>query len=352
MCSESLVSQAGPGGAYEDTLLLVLSDHGQTQAGDHGGGTPAETDSVLIAMSLHKMHQAGLSVGNGSNTNLCGHCSSGALDRLVAAGGYTDRESPDGLSKQFLHPAPGPWFCNSSMSQIDLTPLLAHLLGVAVPFGNLGKIPPHLYVALAADGHSGSSRQQPSAEEGALDQHWLERYTEALSHNVHQVCSSIHAQVSYIVGTVWAWQVVWAGLPSTCCASCGCWCSSCHTQQLDSAHCVAPFLQVWQYLSRYAEVGGLPAADLAVVSKLYAGIAQLHSSYSHDTTATATTAAPSLEPASADNSTEELVLAQLSFLTAAADLARKRFTLFQQRPIWLGCALGVILLAWQVFHCW
>jgi len=39
-------------GMPRDTLLLVLSDHGQTLGGDHGGGSPDETDSVLLAVNL------------------------------------------------------------------------------------------------------------------------------------------------------------------------------------------------------------------------------------------------------------------------------------------------------------
>jgi len=37
-----LESQSGPGGIHENTLLLVMGDHGQTLNGDHGGGSPEE----------------------------------------------------------------------------------------------------------------------------------------------------------------------------------------------------------------------------------------------------------------------------------------------------------------------
>lgn len=39
---EMLESQSGPGGIHENTLLLVMGDHGQTLNGDHGGGSPEE----------------------------------------------------------------------------------------------------------------------------------------------------------------------------------------------------------------------------------------------------------------------------------------------------------------------
>lgn len=48
---------AGRGGAHEDTLLLIWGDHGQTAGGDHGGGTPAEVDSALVAVDLAALHR-------------------------------------------------------------------------------------------------------------------------------------------------------------------------------------------------------------------------------------------------------------------------------------------------------
>lgn len=39
---EVLEGQSGPGGLHENTLLLVMGDHGQTLNGDHGGGSAEE----------------------------------------------------------------------------------------------------------------------------------------------------------------------------------------------------------------------------------------------------------------------------------------------------------------------
>lgn len=39
---EVLESLSGPGGLHENTLLLVMGDHGQTMNGDHGGGSAEE----------------------------------------------------------------------------------------------------------------------------------------------------------------------------------------------------------------------------------------------------------------------------------------------------------------------
>ena len=42
-----LESQSGPGGLHENTLLLVMGDHGQTINGDHGGGNAEEVQYLL-----------------------------------------------------------------------------------------------------------------------------------------------------------------------------------------------------------------------------------------------------------------------------------------------------------------
>lgn len=39
---EVLESQSGPGDLHENTMLLVMGDHGQTLNGDHGGGSAEE----------------------------------------------------------------------------------------------------------------------------------------------------------------------------------------------------------------------------------------------------------------------------------------------------------------------
>lgn len=48
-----LKNQSFPGGLHEDTLLLVMGDHGQTLNGDHGGGTAEEVDHVN-GKTLHR----------------------------------------------------------------------------------------------------------------------------------------------------------------------------------------------------------------------------------------------------------------------------------------------------------
>ncbi|KAL7017327.1 hypothetical protein ACKWTF_010317 [Chironomus riparius] len=77
----------------DDTTLLVFGDHGMTlPSGDHGGATSDETDALLFAYSKKKF--------------VDGHL------------GHDD----------------------DFMQQIDLTPTLSTILGIPIPFSNLGTI--------------------------------------------------------------------------------------------------------------------------------------------------------------------------------------------------------------------
>lgn len=281
------MSQAGPGGAYEDTLLLVLSDHGQTQGGDHGGGTADETDSILVAVSLRHMNATLEQQQQTADTQDASEASTSQdealLLRLLASAKYADSVAPPAQHTDATAAAAaagggaaGPagglsslMVCRNTVPQIDLTPLLAHSLGVPIPFGNLGKLPPHLFATLA----TAQGRSTPAAA-------WLPLYSAALAANAAQV----HA-----------------------------------------------------YLNRYAAVGGLPAGQLAAANEQYRALQDKQDSWQQ-------------EQGGAPAELEAIVTMQLQYLDAAAELARRRFTLFQQGPIWAGCALGLVVLAAQLWY--
>jgi phosphatidylinositol glycan class O len=331
--SERLVSQAGPGGAYADALLLVLSDHGQTQGGDHGGGTPDETDSILVAMSLTRMNatlqqqqqqsqqqqpqqpeqqqeqqlqQQEEEGPQGSRpVQDVGSSDSELLLKLMAAAGCVDGPASTqhnaaaaagaAAAGAGAHAAAAAaakdlqrsLVCGNTVPQIDLTPLLSHLLGVPAPFANLGKLPPHLFATLATAAASGAQDASTAA--------WLPGYAAALAANAGQV----HG-----------------------------------------------------YLNRYAQVGRLPAAQLAAVNELYAALQQQHQvvwqeeEQQQEGQHGGSGGSPSSSEAT--HQLEGLVTAQLRYLAAAADLARRRFTLFQQGPIWAGCGLAMLVLLGQL----
>ena len=51
-----------------DTLLLVLGDHGMTRTGDHGGDSPDELDAALFVYSPTQI------AGKKVNTNINAIC--------------------------------------------------------------------------------------------------------------------------------------------------------------------------------------------------------------------------------------------------------------------------------------
>lgn len=96
---EILRNQSGRGGLHENTLLLVMGDHGQTLNGDHGGGTAEEVETSLFAMSTRAPPA---SVSSVLDTNFC------KLDL-------------DGRK-----------MCIGTIQQLDFAPTVAALLALAV----------------------------------------------------------------------------------------------------------------------------------------------------------------------------------------------------------------------------
>jgi phosphatidylinositol glycan class O len=82
-----------------DTLLVIFGDHGMTSTGDHGGDSRDETEAAIIFLSKQKERQRQIN-------------------------------PPFQCSKQL------------SISQIDLVPTLASLIGIPVPYSNIGQIIP------------------------------------------------------------------------------------------------------------------------------------------------------------------------------------------------------------------
>ncbi|KAH9048341.1 hypothetical protein EDB84DRAFT_1556964 [Lactarius hengduanensis] len=102
----------------KDTLLVVLGDHGMDRKGDHGGDGDLEVSAGLWIYSKG----AALSSKNPPTSHL--------------------------PHKTF----PGEPASHRSVQQIDLVPTLSLLLGLPIPFNNLGTVIPELFWR----GHSGS----------------------------------------------------------------------------------------------------------------------------------------------------------------------------------------------------
>ena len=105
----------------EDTLLAVFGDHGMTAHGDHGGSTELEVASSLFLYS--------------GGPELGGH-----KDNInVKPFSYLN------VSKTIIDDTKK-LFDIKRVSQIDLVPTLSLLIGLPIPYGNLGRVIPELFL--------------------------------------------------------------------------------------------------------------------------------------------------------------------------------------------------------------
>ncbi|PPR04680.1 hypothetical protein CVT24_011897 [Panaeolus cyanescens] len=106
----------------EDTLLVVMGDHGMDRAGDHGGDGDLETSSGMWIYS------------KGAKLT----------DLQLGQGGTVTQDSiPSGLLQYKTFPKSTVSY--RAIQQIDLVPTLSLLLGVPIPFNNLGTVIPELF---------------------------------------------------------------------------------------------------------------------------------------------------------------------------------------------------------------
>ncbi|CEQ38709.1 SPOSA6832_00163, partial [Sporobolomyces salmonicolor] len=120
----------------EETLLVVIGDHGMTDRGDHGGDTREEVDAALWIYSKAKeplidptwferpLSSTAHPLASLYNTSTRAH----------ELGDRFELEWPDKAIPMAR-----------SVSQVDLVPTLSLLLGLPVPFGNLGLPIPELF---------------------------------------------------------------------------------------------------------------------------------------------------------------------------------------------------------------
>ncbi|KAG0262209.1 mannose-ethanolamine phosphotransferase gpi13 [Actinomortierella ambigua] len=99
----------------DDTLVLIMGDHGMNGQGDHGGDTDDEVEAALVVYSKQKL-----------------------LDRKV----LDQLQLGDML--RYTKPVGGSVY--RTITQIDLVPTLSLLLGLPIPFNNLGHVIPELFL--------------------------------------------------------------------------------------------------------------------------------------------------------------------------------------------------------------
>ena len=138
-----LEAGAGPGGPFEDTLLLVFGDHGQTLQGEHGGGGFDEAVSGLFAYAVQPASPGGDGGADGTRT-----------------GGTPVR-----------------------LQQLDFAASVSAMLGLPTPFGNLGRLAPELWL-LRSGCLSLKGCEVPGVRSG---------YRDALKRNARQVHAYLQA---------------------------------------------------------------------------------------------------------------------------------------------------------------
>ncbi|KAG8644427.1 hypothetical protein MANES_11G127500v8 [Manihot esculenta] len=148
-----LESQSGPGGIHENTLLIVMGDHGQTLNGDHGGGSAEEVETSIFAMSFK---QPPVSIPPELDTSSC-------------------EQDLDGRK-----------MCTSSIQQLDFAVTVSALLGVSFPFGSIGRVNPELY-ALGASKWNLEDTGAGDCKNQAKLQEWVQNYVNVLCINAWQV---------------------------------------------------------------------------------------------------------------------------------------------------------------------
>eukprot|EP00257_Ricinus_communis_P021963 XP_015581561.1 GPI ethanolamine phosphate transferase 3 isoform X1 [Ricinus communis] len=144
--------QSGPGGLHENTLLLVMGDHGQTLNGDHGGGSAEEVETSIFAMSSKRQP---FSIPSELDTSSC-------------------EQDLDGNE-----------ICTSSLHQLDFAVTLSALLGVSFPFGSIGRVNPELY-ALGSGTWNLEETKVGDCKLSKLED-WVQNYVNVLCINSWQV---------------------------------------------------------------------------------------------------------------------------------------------------------------------
>ncbi|GAA6002782.1 hypothetical protein JCM10207_007675 [Rhodosporidiobolus poonsookiae] len=131
---ERVVRQMG-----NDTLLVVVGDHGMTDRGDHGGDSRDEVDAALWVFSKADAPLI--------DPTWFEHDFSSPAHPLATSGIYDASQRASELGDRFTLTWPEKHLSAPSraVSQIDLVPTLSLLLGLPIPFGSLGVPIPELF---------------------------------------------------------------------------------------------------------------------------------------------------------------------------------------------------------------
>ncbi|RIB01364.1 hypothetical protein C2G38_1993048 [Gigaspora rosea] len=111
----------------DNTVIFIMGDHGMDSKGDHGGDSDEELESTLFMYSKKWLT----------------HDTTNILSRIYQKLDATESHGSKSFTKKF-----GTW---RSIPQIDLVPTLALLLGIPIPFNNLGSVIPEVFLSYSED---------------------------------------------------------------------------------------------------------------------------------------------------------------------------------------------------------
>ncbi|CAD7702958.1 unnamed protein product [Ostreobium quekettii] len=165
----AMVDAAGPGDVHEDTLLLVFGDHGQTLNGDHGGGSDEEVDTALIAFNLGRLHSLRSPPTPAPQMAPQPNSESQLQSQLPVAAAVDEWPDLDVVS---------------TVDQVNLVPTLALMMGLPIPFGNVGSVSEELWgVAEGRGGDANAGSLQRAVEVNAWQVHrYLNTYAATGAH--------------------------------------------------------------------------------------------------------------------------------------------------------------------------
>ncbi|GLI67798.1 hypothetical protein VaNZ11_012086, partial [Volvox africanus] len=325
--AEMLLAGAGDGsagaeGPYSRTLLLVLGDHGQTMSGDHGGGSDEERDSVLLAFHVGLWKQARERAAAAAASGATKAAGETAAASTVGSG---DPDGDEAAAKAIEAgkdtPAP------EAVRQIDLTPTLALLLGLPIPYGNLGKVNRRLWDMAHGEGnrhttdHSAGGCSTSTNGSAKIESHTSQISTAAVDGASAEYEGTLGCALRSYVAALRANAV-----------------------------------QVGRYLTSYAIRGGLPSDELAHCTHLLRaadeGFCRLTQRGSRSGSYGSCADYADVDGASSNNARfgeDEVESLYAAFLEAAGALARRKFTRFHLPSMAVGCFLAVGCVA---LHGW
>ncbi|KAJ3117974.1 mannose-ethanolamine phosphotransferase gpi13 [Phlyctochytrium bullatum] len=149
----------------EETVAFVIGDHGMDPKGDHGGDSENEVNAALFVFSGgKKLVEPEYSNGKVSTD--------GPLSKVLKRIGEVPFEGGEPYAYMNSH---------RTLPQIDFVPTLSLLMGLPIPFGNLGSLIPELFYVSDAETGNESEALRRLLEATRLNARQIYRYLDDYS---------------------------------------------------------------------------------------------------------------------------------------------------------------------------